>query len=96
MTEETKGQDETKKEIPLTTLYAFTVTGPDGREMIASFQEPDGTVLAMVTFSKEKVEAFKPVAQTIADGINRPVNLVKFEKRTEVEKITPAKVVQLH
>ena len=34
-------------------LFAFTVIGPDGREMIASFQEPDGAVLPMVTFSEE-------------------------------------------
>jgi len=97
VTEEEKRQDEeASEETRLNILYAFTVTTSDGREAIASFEQPDGSMLPMASFSEEKVEEFKPIAQAIADALERPVNLIKFEKRTEVEKITPKKVVQLH
>lgn len=95
MVEEKTEQEETEEE-PLKVLYAFTVMGPDGREMIASFEEPNGATLPMVTFLESKTEYLKEVAQAIADGINRPVTLIKFEQRTEVEKILPAKIISLH
>jgi hypothetical protein len=88
--------EEEGEEEPLSVLYAFTVIMPDGREMIASFEEPDGSAFPMVTLSEAMLDKFKDVAQTIADAVKRPVTLVKFEQRTEVEKITPAKIEKLH
>jgi hypothetical protein len=98
VTEDGKRQEEIEDEedTGLSVLYAYTTSTPDGREAIVSVEQPSNSITVMVTLSKKIAENMRTMAQTVADTINRPVTLVKFEKRTEVERLTPSKIIQLH
>jgi hypothetical protein len=67
-------------------MYAFIVMDDDDTEGVLGFQAPGGFV-PMVGADMEMVELLKPMAVKLSAEINKPVQLVKFSVREEVEVI---------
>ncbi len=66
-------------------IWAFVLedTGP-GDEVVVSFGS-----WPMIGADQARVTSMRPVAQQIADQTRKPVKLLMFSVRTEVEAIVP-------
>lgn len=70
-------------------MYAFIAedSGPDD-EGITAHLTPMGW-MPMVGADMERMDSIREVAQQIATAGGKPIRLVKFETRTELETIMP-------
>ena len=68
-------------------IYCFIASDPKG-EGICGFSSPIG-FMPMVAADKKRVDSLMEIAQSISDNSNMNISLVKFEKRTLLETITP-------
>jgi hypothetical protein len=70
-------------------MYAYVVEDPeDNTEGIPAFIGPLGPV-PMVGADAARIRSLKPRAQKMATALGRPITLVRFEIRTELETIDP-------
>lgn len=70
-------------------LYAFVADDAEG-EGVCGFVGPDGRWMAMVAADKARVESLKPIAQDIARQTGRPIKLLCFSVREQIERILPS------
>lgn len=70
-------------------MFAFVVVDDDGTEGIPAFMGPDRVAMPLTGADMERVESLRPLAQKIATQLGKPITLVRFENRTEVEVIKP-------
>lgn len=69
-------------------MYAYIAQDPDGSEGITAFLAEDGW-MPMVGADLKRAEALRPMAEILARESGRPIKLVRFEIRTELEDILP-------
>lgn len=74
----------------ITALYAFVVedTGPDDEGILAA-SVGDDIFLPLVGADMERVNSLKPTAAKLAGALGKPVKIVLFSERTEVEVLNP-------
>lgn len=71
-------------------LYAYIIADKDENdEGVIGMRMPNGTWTPLVGADLARMESLRPVAQKTAEVTGKPVKFVKFEKRTDVETITP-------
>ena len=70
-------------------MYAFIQLDPlDNTEGVIAFMSENGW-MPMVGADMGRVEFLKPMAKRVADETGRPVQLIKFSVREEIEEIEP-------
>lgn len=70
-------------------MYAFVVEDErDNMEGIPAIMSKTGA-LPMVGADMERVEDLRPAAEKMAKHLGKPITLLRFEVRTEVEVIEP-------
>jgi hypothetical protein len=67
-------------------MYAFVVTDDDHTEGVVGFYSESGW-LPMVGADMAMVEKLRPIAEKIAAELGKPVRLLKFTSREEIEVI---------
>lgn len=74
----------------ITEMFAFVVadTGPDD-EGVTAFCGPDGTWRPMVGADMARINSLREHAQAIASVTGKPIKVLRFTGRTEVEVIAP-------
>lgn len=69
-------------------LYAFVADDAED-EGVCGFVGPDGRWMAMVAADKVRVESLKLIVRDIARQTGRPINLLCFSVREQIESILP-------
>lgn len=70
-------------------VYAYTVVNPEtGEEGIAGLITPQGA-RPLIAADEETLEEIKPLAQTAATMMGRPVQLSEFSHRTRITELQP-------
>jgi hypothetical protein len=69
-------------------LWAFLAVDDDGDEGLCGFVS-EGMWVAMVAADETRVRALRDFARAVAVSSNRPVRLVHFDHRSDVEVIEP-------
>lgn len=69
-------------------IYVFVATEDDGSEGITGFKSGD-TWIPMVCADTTRLESIRPIAHQIARQTGKPIKLIHFSARTEVETIEP-------
>jgi hypothetical protein len=67
-------------------MFAFVTVDADGNEGVAAMKTVMGW-MPMVGADWNMVQSLKPAAVQIANAIGRPIKLIKFRERIEVEDI---------
>lgn len=75
-----------KQPFKITTLTAFVMTDGDGVEGIPAVHK-NGEWMPLIAADQERIESFRPYAQSIARRLNQPIKLVRFSVREELETI---------
>lgn len=71
-------------------MYAFVATDEDGDEGIcARFNRATGEWMPLVGADAARLESLTPIAQELADALGKPIRVLKFSTRTEVQTIQP-------
>lgn len=79
-------QQPAKEPHKVRTITAFIVTEADGTEGITAFIN-NGRWVPMIGSDEERVESLKPIAKKISAAIGKPVQMVRFTVREDVEVI---------
>ena len=70
-------------------MYAYIQLDPlDNTEGVIAFLAESGW-MPMVGADMQRVEFLRPIAQEVADTTGRPVQLIKFSTREELEMLRP-------
>ncbi len=69
-------------------IFAFVATDDDGNEGVAA-QLIDGSWFPLLGADMERVNSCREIAQGIADASGKPLTLVLFGSRSDVETIEP-------
>jgi hypothetical protein len=75
-----------KQPFKITTLTAFVMTDGDGVEGILAIGK-DGEWMPLVAADEARITSFRPYAESVARRCNRPVKLIRFSVREELETI---------
>ena len=59
-------------------------------EGVCGFMGADGVMWPMVAANEERLTQLRPLARWVAQRSGRPVRLVRFTKREEMESVTPS------
>lgn len=70
-------------------MFAFVVVDDDGTEGIIGQRNADGGWMPLVGADMARVESLIPYAQTCADAIGKPVQVLRFSIRDELQIIEP-------
>lgn len=70
-------------------IYAFIAEEEPGDEGITAQLTPSGW-MPMIGADMDRAESLREMAQKLADAGGKPIRLVKFETRSEIEVINPA------
>jgi hypothetical protein len=71
------------------TVWAFICVDPkDENEGIISMTR-DGVMMPLIASDRVRLDHLRPYAQMVADKLGRPVQLVKFVQRVNLETIEP-------
>ena len=72
-------------------VYAFISLDPaTDEEGVCGFMGADGVMWPMVAANEERLTQPRPIAHMIAQRTGRPVTLVRFTTREEMESVTPS------
>lgn len=69
-------------------VWAYLVVHGDGDEAIPAFHTGSGW-MPMVAADRARLESLRPHAERTARASGKPVVLVRFDRRTDVETIQP-------
>jgi hypothetical protein len=75
-------------------IYCYVLDEEDGGEGIPAVQTPDGAWMPMVAGDIERLESLKPLAQTFANKLQKPIRLVKFTNKELINEIKPSLVMR--
>lgn len=76
-------------------MYAFVVedTGPDDEGITGCYMRPgaqgSGQWMPFVGADMQRVEQLKPMAAQVARAVGKPVKVLRFSVREEIEVIQP-------
>lgn len=68
-------------------LWAFVSTDEEGVEGVCAFRSVDGW-LPMVAADVKRLSSLRPLANEVAKRTGRPVQLIKFTAREDIEMLT--------
>lgn len=70
-------------------LFAFITadSGPEDEGVIAFYE--GGAWFPMVGADMKRIESLRPIAEQLAKDVGKPIRLVHFTNRVEVEVIEP-------
>lgn len=71
----------------ITELFAFVAVDHDGDEGVIGFRHPSGDWLPLVGADMERIESLKPFAMKTAAASGKPVKLLRFKVREEIETL---------
>jgi hypothetical protein len=79
------------EELTIDKLYAFIIDEEGKGEGICTFSKPDGSLISMVGTNRDRahLEDLKILARDIARKTGKPIKLLCFSVREEVERILP-------
>lgn len=77
-----------KGKLRINEMYAFVAVDDDGTEGVCAFPL-DGVWMPMVGADSARVEALRPMAQQMATGLGKNVEIVRFTLRESIETIQP-------
>ena len=69
-------------------LWAFLSIDKDGDEAVCAAKMGD-TWMPLVAADEKRLDQLRPIAEQVARQIGRPIHLVKFTVRKEIEVIAP-------
>jgi hypothetical protein len=70
------------------TLWAFvSIDGDDDNEGVCAMRGPDGW-MPLVASDEARVNSLRPLVAQMARVAGRPIKLVRFDQRTELETLT--------
>lgn len=69
-------------------LWAWIATEEDGTEGVAAFLGTDGMWMPMIAADRDRVESLRPMADVIAQATGRPLQLRRYDCRTDLETLT--------
>lgn len=74
----------------ITELFAFTIEndGPNDEGVIAQIIPPLGTT-PLIGADMKRVNMLRPLAQEVANVVGKPVRLLKFSVREELDILRP-------
>ena len=79
-----------KGQLRIESMFAFIQMDTDNTEgVIAMLDVSSGTWIPLVGADMDKVKQLRPVAQRTALTTGRPVHLIHFTNREEIEVIEP-------
>jgi len=73
---------------PVQAAWAFLLQNADGQEAVVSMVTKRG-MMPLICFSEEGLEGMKAVAKEMVEHTGKPMQLVKFSNREEIELIEP-------
>jgi hypothetical protein len=73
---------------PVNAAWAFLLKNADGQEAVISMVTKRG-MMPLICFSEDGLEGMKAVAKDMVKATGKPMTLVKFSNREEVEVIEP-------
>lgn len=74
----------------ITSLWAFTMVGPDDEEgIIGAYNVELGAMMPLIASDQVRLQDYRPLAQEIANAAQRPVQLRKFVLSRNLETIEP-------
>jgi hypothetical protein len=71
-------------------VWAFVSDDAEGEGVVAAMTK-GGAWLPLVGADMERVEALRPIAQMIASDSGKPIRVLRFSVREELELIEPKK-----
>lgn len=77
------------------TLWAFISAGDDGEEGLIGATTGSGTFVPFIAADRARLESLRPMAMQIAQQHAATILLVRFDLRTDVQKLTAAGAVDL-
>lgn len=73
----------------ITEMFAYVVIDDDGTEGVPAFPGPNGLVLPMMGADTARAAALRPIAERMARELHKPLTLLRFTLREEVEVVQP-------
>jgi hypothetical protein len=70
-------------------MGAYVMEDGEG-EGIPAFLGPDGVWLPLVGADSDRMKSLRPMAEVVANEKGRPIKLIRFDNRVDVETINPA------
>lgn len=70
-------------------MFAFVAIKPDGGEAIMALKL-GGTMMPLIGSDMAHIDSLRPMAQSLVDNNGRPVKLLRFGVREELETLVPA------
>ena len=66
-------------------LFVYVMTDDDGTEGVAFFETAGGVKITMCAPEAKGARALRPIAEKIAEIHGRPLTLIRFDKRHDME-----------
>ena len=80
----------------LKTVFAYTMLGDDGVEVIPTFlDEQTNVVTPLLATTQDKAIGMRRTAQLISSTLGRPLRFVRFSRVSEGETIEPEKLPEV-
>ncbi len=70
-------------------MYAFVVVDDDGTEGVPAIDNGKGMIMPLVGADMARVESLRPYVESMAKSLGKPVTLMRFSVREELEVIEP-------
>lgn len=70
-------------------VHAFVMVGDDGDEGIPAFLTTEGVMMPLIAADLVRLERLRPMAAQIGRAAGKPVTLVRFHQRQDLEVIRP-------
>jgi hypothetical protein len=70
-------------------VWAFLMADTDGSEKFCAVKRPDDTSVMLIAPSNDEIAHFRPIAEAISNETAKPIRLVKFNGREDVDVFTP-------
>lgn len=77
-----------KGQLRIEQMYAYVVVDQDGTEGVPAFQA-GAMAMPMVAADQARLDQLRPVAESMARQLGKPIELVRFTVREQVEVIQP-------
>lgn len=70
-------------------VWAYVVTETNGDEGVPAIHTPDGWIMPLMGGDLDRMRSLRPVAQNMANALNKPLELCVFREREFIELVTP-------
>ncbi len=78
-----------KRKLRIDEMFAYVAVDDEGEGITAYLSPENGQWMPMVGADMDRMKSLAPVAQQLADKGDRPIKLIRYETRTELETLEP-------